>query len=277
MSQGKKPVLPQLLLLMAVIRSDWATHLDIKVAGAIIDNYWHDYGNSRAAVSFLQLATGEVTPRRIRESLRRLIDHGVFSILRKGQGTRPTEYLLNFDWAQTVPKPKKLEGVKITPSEGIKITPSTDARGGKNYPPNLLTLPAYCRERESMESPCARLTPRKEEGKDIVVMAWQDKFEEFWRVYDRQPWHDDPEPVRQAFMAKCQAGTNPDDVLAGTRAYVAVRTEPKFRDKPGEFIERELYRKEHKAPSKKSNPKSNNRNHGSDMADLSRYLDEQGL
>ena len=69
MGQGKRPVLPQLLLLLAVIRSDWATHLDIKVAGAIIDNYWHDYGNSRAAVSFLQLATGEVHRKRIRELL----------------------------------------------------------------------------------------------------------------------------------------------------------------------------------------------------------------
>jgi hypothetical protein len=144
----------------------------------------------------------------------------------------------------------------MAPSEGTKMAPSTDARGYQNGTPNLLTLPAYCREREGMESPCARLTARKEgeiqadsNGKDIVAMAWQDKFEEFWLIYDR-PWHDDPEPVRQAFMAKCQAGTNPDDILAGTRAYVAVRTEPKFRDKPREFIERELYRKEHKAPSK---------------------------
>ena len=45
---------------------------------------------------FLEKATNDRRDR-IVASLRRLIDHGAISIVRKGEGTRPTEYALNFD------------------------------------------------------------------------------------------------------------------------------------------------------------------------------------
>jgi len=135
-------------------------------------------------------------------------------------------------------------------------------------------------QREGAGSPCARLTARKEDkshGKDIVAMSWLDKFNQLWQAYDRGHL-DNPEPARLAFETACKAGANPDDILAGAKVYIDSK-EPRYRKRLDEWLKLEGWKKppEPSKPKRNSNAKSNNRNHGSDMADLARYLDEQGL
>ena len=96
-------LLKQYKLLGAVNLAPWATRLDHKVAYVVIDRYFAKFGNSRASLRYLEVATGATRPNII-ESLRRIIDNGVFSIVRQGIGTRPTEYGLNFDFASKAPR-----------------------------------------------------------------------------------------------------------------------------------------------------------------------------
>lgn len=88
-------LLPQHNLLGAVIDTDWATRLDMKIARHIISRYYSRFGNARASLRFLEQATGSQRPNVI-ASIRRLVDRQVFSVIRPGEGTRPTEYGLNF-------------------------------------------------------------------------------------------------------------------------------------------------------------------------------------
>jgi hypothetical protein len=95
-------LLSQYKLLCAVIDAPWATRLDHKITRHVIERYWVKHGNARASLRYLEVATG-ATRTNIIESLRRVIDKGVFSIVRQDVGTRPTEYDLNFDFASKVP------------------------------------------------------------------------------------------------------------------------------------------------------------------------------
>ena len=76
-------LLDQHKLLLAVISAPWATALDIKVSAAIIQNYYRQHGNSRAALRFLEQATNTKRDR-VAKSLRRLVEHSVITVLRKG-------------------------------------------------------------------------------------------------------------------------------------------------------------------------------------------------
>ena len=98
MTTAKAPggLLDQHKLLLAVIHAPWSTALDHKIAAHVIQLYYRQHGNSRVSLRFLEKATNDRRDR-IVASLRRLIDHGAISIVRKGEGTRPTEYALNFD------------------------------------------------------------------------------------------------------------------------------------------------------------------------------------
>ncbi len=79
-----------------VSRSDWATSLDKSIAYEIVDKYSKDFGNSRASLRYLQVATGAARPNVI-SSLRRLTEKGPFDVLQKGIGTSPTKYKPLFD------------------------------------------------------------------------------------------------------------------------------------------------------------------------------------
>ncbi len=107
-------LLAQHKLLVAVIHTDWATRLDHKVAAVIIERYMRKQGNSRASLRYLEKATGAQRPNII-ASTRRLLEHGVFHVMREGAGTRPTEYGLNF---------------QFSPSGIVDDTSSTDCSSG---------------------------------------------------------------------------------------------------------------------------------------------------
>jgi hypothetical protein len=98
-SAATEPVLlKQYKLLGAIIDAPWATRLDHKITRHVIERYFAKFGNSRASLRYLEKATGAKRTKII-ESLRRIIDNGVISVIRQGIGTRPTEYDLNFDFA----------------------------------------------------------------------------------------------------------------------------------------------------------------------------------
>src|SRR5882672_2799503 len=98
-SAATEPVLlKQYKLLGAVIDAPWATSLDHKITRHVIERYYAKFGNARASLRYLEQATGSQR-NKIVESLRRIIDNGVISVIRQGVGTRPTEYDLNFDFA----------------------------------------------------------------------------------------------------------------------------------------------------------------------------------
>lgn len=90
-----------------VTRSDWATSLDKSIAYEIIDNYRKDFGTSRTALRYLEMATGATRPNII-ASTRRIVEFGPFSIARLGAGTRPTEYNLHFE--KVAEKPSGIVG-----------------------------------------------------------------------------------------------------------------------------------------------------------------------
>jgi hypothetical protein len=92
-------LLSQYKLLRAVIDAPWATRLDIKITSHVIDRYFGKYEVARASLRYLELATG-ATRTNIIESLNRIDEQGVINVARKGIGTRPTEYGLNFDFAK---------------------------------------------------------------------------------------------------------------------------------------------------------------------------------
>jgi hypothetical protein len=91
-------LLKQYKLLGAVIDAPWATRLDHKIARHVIERFYAKFGNARASLRYLERATGSGR-NKIIESLRRITENGVISIVRQGIGTRPTEYDLNFDFA----------------------------------------------------------------------------------------------------------------------------------------------------------------------------------
>src|ERR1700730_15087300 len=95
-------LLKQYKLLGAVIDAPWATRLDHKIARHVIDRYYAKFGNARASLRYLEVATG-AERNKIIPSLRRIIENGVISIVRQGIGTRPTEYDLNFDFGTKPP------------------------------------------------------------------------------------------------------------------------------------------------------------------------------
>jgi hypothetical protein len=105
-------LLKQYKLLGAVIDAPWATRLDHKIARHVIDRYFVKYGNARASLRYLEVATG-AKRNKIIPSLRRIIDKGVITIVRRGTGTRPTEYDLNFDFG-TKASSGTLEGTSIS-------------------------------------------------------------------------------------------------------------------------------------------------------------------
>jgi hypothetical protein len=138
-------LLSQYKLLRAVIDAPWATRLDLKITSHIIDMHYAKFGNARVSLSYLQKATG-ATPTNIVESLRRIIENGVISVVRKGAGTRPTAYGVNFDFSsktnigsvgETSSPP--VHGSTSPPVHGSTTASSPPVHGSESYLRNMPT------------------------------------------------------------------------------------------------------------------------------------------
>src|SRR4051812_11945494 len=86
-------------LLGAVLSTTWATRIDHKIMWRIVERYYAKFSCARVSLRFLEQATG-YQRNKIIPSLRRLEKEGAISVIRKGGGTRPTEYDLNFKFGK---------------------------------------------------------------------------------------------------------------------------------------------------------------------------------
>jgi hypothetical protein len=243
----------QLNLLLTVMRSPWATPLDVKVMGEVIDRYYPQHGNSRVSVSYLDVATERHRRSSIIASLRRLVSHGMLTVLREGAGTRPTEYLIHFERA--VRKTRKLEVEESSTTSGTNgpdsemlvvanlatpivanLATTTDPSSGQFSHPNLLTLPAYYRPGES-ESANARTSagaladaaPGKEDsGSKLPAMAGHDgTFRALEAIWAECPHVDDLSESQRLYAAAITE-TEPGIILAAAKACIVSADEPRF-------------------------------------------------
>ncbi|SOC93057.1 hypothetical protein SAMN05216358_3221 [Rhizobium sp. AN5] len=108
------------MLLLMVIRTDWATKLDHKVMAELIERYVSRHGNARASLRYLEKATN-ATRANVVASLRRLVDNRAIELVREGQGTRPSEYRPNFGFSSGI--------AGDTSSSGIVYDTTTETSG----------------------------------------------------------------------------------------------------------------------------------------------------
>lgn len=172
-------------LLRAVIDTDWATRLDIRVSSHIIDRYFAKHKNARASLSYLEQAT-RTDRKNIRDSVRRLTDHHVFWVVREGAGTRPTEYGLNFAFgpSEGTATPSSSGGTATPSSEGT-ATPTSGPSEGTATPQTHLhdpvTKPGTCMN----DDDCPVASPPATGGMAASPGAGQeeDQFEQLWKAY----------------------------------------------------------------------------------------------
>jgi hypothetical protein len=133
-SAATEPVLlKQYKLLGALIDAPWATRLDHKIGRHVIERYYAKFGNARASLRYLEVATG-ANRTNIIESLRRITENGVIKIIRQGSGTRPTEYGPIFEFAsKTLSGP--VDGTSTSgPVDGTSRGPVDDTSSGSSGP-----------------------------------------------------------------------------------------------------------------------------------------------
>jgi hypothetical protein len=186
-------LLSQYKLLCAVIDAPWATSLDHKITRHIIERYYAKFGNARASLRYLQVATG-ATRTNIGVSLRKIIDNGVIRVIRQGIGTRPTEYDLNFDFASKSPS-GPVDGTSISgpvhgtssgPVDGTSSAPSGPVHRTESYlrnkPTGLLTVSRID------GTPAATTSPPVSglEADPAVTSVDPGGFEELWAVFSRK-------------------------------------------------------------------------------------------
>lgn len=183
-------------LLGVVLKSDWATSLDKSVAFAIIDNYFAKHGNSRASISYLQVATGSGR-RHVIDSCRRLAEKGIVSVTRQGIGTRPTEYKIHFELVAENSSGSPTDTTSgNSPSGSLEVTsggsPEDTTRSPSSSPEDTQTV-----LRSPADKPADRLggidtlTTTPAEGLAATAAEVRDPrrvepFERFWAAYPRK-------------------------------------------------------------------------------------------
>lgn len=216
-SPAKKPggLLDQYHLLGAIIDTSWATRLDHKVARHIIDRYYPKHGNGRASLRYLERATG-ASRSNIIASVRRLAEQGAIALVRQGQGTRPSEFSLNFEFASSgtadnTTSSHDPSGIVDVTSGGTADDTSSASSGTADVTESYLQNPAYKAEiLIDRVDPAAPTAPPLADGLAATaagVTAVEEcantkpTFEALWRAYDhakgkkeaRAAWNDLPE------------------------------------------------------------------------------------
>lgn len=235
-------LLPQHNLLGAVIDSDWATRLDIKVAHRIIARYYSRFGNARASLRFLERATGARRPNVI-ASVRRLTSHGVFSVIRPGEGTRPTEYGLNFAFSASgiagdTASENERSGIADDTSCGIADDTSSTASGIAGDTESYLLKPAD-KPGLQVNSPSARL---RASAAEAAPASAEVGFEDFWLTYPRRH----QKPKARAAWAKLDPDADlAARIVAASRRlaehYAANPVDPQWIPEPANWLAGERY------------------------------------
>jgi hypothetical protein len=194
-------LLDQYNLLGAIIDASWATRLDHKVARHIIDRYYPKHGNGRASLRYLERATGASRPNVI-ASVRRLAEQGAIVLVRQGQGTRPSEFSLNFEFpssgiADDTTSTNEPSGTAGDTSGGIAHDTSSASSGIADDTESYLQNPAYKAEIQiDRDDTCPPTAPplagglaataaggtAVDERADTPAAVWP-SFEALWRAY----------------------------------------------------------------------------------------------
>jgi|APCry1669192522_1035417.scaffolds.fasta_scaffold00562_5 hypothetical protein len=182
-------------LLGLVLRADWATGLDKSVAYEVVDNYRKERKDSRASLRYLEKATG-ATRSNIIASLRRLVEHGPFSVALQGGGTRPTAYALHFDKVAENASgivgdtasdngPGGIVGNTTVVSQAI---PLEDASGIVDNTESVLLVDGLQAGLLDRMNDCAAATPPPVSGLSAATAETPQEgkptFESLWRAYD---------------------------------------------------------------------------------------------
>lgn len=191
------------LLIGAVINASWRNALDIQVAWHVLDRFVLKYGNSRVSFSYLEKATG-ASRSRISRSLRRLEENGVISVISRGEGTRPTEYLPNFAIVASV------RSLDTTSVRSLDTASNSSVRSLDTQ--SLLPRPVYKRVDGKEGSPATAAASATAAGAPTptptpAARVPENKFDELWDWCWRQ---------RDYAAAKAEyARINPDLALHG--------------------------------------------------------------
>ena len=157
MSDKPDGLLAKHMLLLMVIRTDWATKLDHKVMAELIERYVSRHGNARASLRYLEKATN-ATRANVVASLRRLADNRAIELVREGQGTRPSEYRPNFSFFSGIAGDTSSSGIAYdttaetsgiahdTPSGTVGDT-SNQSSGIAGNTESLLLVPVTTRDK----------------------------------------------------------------------------------------------------------------------------------
>jgi len=219
-------LLAQHRLLLAVIHTDWATRLDHKVAAVIIERYMRKQGGARVSLRYLETATGAQRPNII-TSTRRLLEHGVFHVIREGKGTRPTEYGLNFRFSSSgivddTASDDLSSGIAGDTAGGIAGDTSSGSSGIVDDTKNLLTVTGLqaglqVSRNEDTPDPLAA-------GLTATAAGSRGPFDDFWNVYPRKY----QKPKARAAWTKL----NPDIILAERIVAAAGRWAEHYAEHP---------------------------------------------
>ncbi|MGY3588525.1 hypothetical protein ACVIGB_002516 [Bradyrhizobium sp. USDA 4341] len=287
-SPTSEPVLlKQYKLLGAVIDAPWATRLDHKIARHVIERYYAKFGNARASLRYLEMATG-AERNKIIPSLRRIIEHGVISVIRQGIGTRPTEYDLNFDFAlkaasgvldgtSTSGAP---EGTSRGAPEGTSMVPSGAPEGTQTYlrnmPTGMLTVGIH------EDTPAVPTAPPASglEADPAASAVDPGGFEELWAVFPRKHQR---AKAQAAYRALAPSSALHDELVAKATAwashYQQTGTERKWWKHLHTWLAEERYLED--LPEPYENPKeaaiARNRENGPDKGKLQTAPKDVGL
>ncbi len=180
-------LLAQHHLLLEIIHTAWATRLDHKVAAVIIERYYGKFGNSRASLRYLADRTKATRPNVI-ASVRRLTEHGAFSVIREGVGTRPTEYALHFNFSSGIADDTSASGIAGDTSCGIADDTSRSDSGIAGDTKTYLHVPADKAGIHEGSMFSAPATPPLSDGLKATDAgsAEGDGFDEFWKIWPRK-------------------------------------------------------------------------------------------
>jgi hypothetical protein len=233
-------LLDQWNLLGAIINADWSTRLDHKVAFHVIDNLRREHGNSRAALRYLEKATGALRPSII-TSVRRLTEHGAISVARQGKGTRPTEYGLNFDFGTQNPSGMagntSTSGIVGNTSEVLRAIPLESPSGIAGDTESYLrsSLTSELTESRNQNTPAAiappdGLTPVAAHAAVAPKEETKKSFDEIWDAWIR---HDKRPDAKDAYKAIAPSPALHQRILeaakAWTETYAAIGTQRRYQ------------------------------------------------
>jgi hypothetical protein len=203
---GPGSLLAQWKLVEAAVRDRRLSRGDIAVLFRVVDRYYQRYGNSRAAHSYLAAGTG-LSRRAVISSTKRLRALGYLEVARVGSGTRPTEYVPNWQMQRDF---TSIGGEAQITSEVTSASPQVDPEVNTTSP-----KPAYVAGLQAGLRKQGPAPPPPLGGPDEPPAApARDPFDELWNVYGRKHERNkakaeyrklDPDPTLHAKIVQAAA------------------------------------------------------------------------